>query len=264
MGVCLFREVADHEHEGADLAAEFRRAVHDQLAALGGGEHIVRAQQDAQRALEGVKAQGKEGHGALVFAAAGAGFAGFDADERRHLGVVVDRQRINAVRGFERPLVDLGMPHLVQLADAAREQIEHAFDQQPLILFRFGRFRCAEDVRHLQQRHHEGGQRGSLFDAVDLRDRVERDLALEEGVHLLDALELQLNVGILGQAGVHQPFAAVDHEMHADLALGAVGIKGADLNDGVRMLEFLLQLRHVGRKHLHERKRGVEKYFIGI
>lgn len=74
----------------------------------------------------------KKRHSSLVNASAGSRFARLYAQISRKLIVAVDSPRIDTVGALERPIVNIGMAELVELADAARKQIEVALDEQSL------------------------------------------------------------------------------------------------------------------------------------
>lgn len=128
----LLDESGDGEHILADLSAELGCAFHDKLALLRGVKHIVKTEQDAQCAVERIEAEGEERHSSLVNASAGSRFARLYAQISRKLIVAVDSPRIDTVGALERPIVNIGMAELVELADAARKQVEVALDEQSL------------------------------------------------------------------------------------------------------------------------------------
>ena len=260
----LLDESGDGEHILADLSAELGCAFHDKLALLRGVKHIVKTEQDAQRAVERIEAKGEERHSSLVNASAGSRFARLYAQISRKLVVAVDSPRIDTVGALERPIVNIGMAELVELADAARKQIEVALDEQSLGVLVLRDALCRKQRGHLQQHCHERGeQAGMLCNTLHLGQGCEAHLALEECVHRLDALELKLDVG----SGVHlvvvnEPLAAVDYEMGSHLAVRAVGIESTDLHNAVRVLKLLCKRGNVACNYLDERKDSVEKKFI--
>ena len=185
------RVASDGEHVLAEFCAELGRAVHDEAASFGGVHHVVGGHEDTEGAVEAIKPQGEEGHGAFVFATTGAAFAGFDADVGRDFGVVVDRPAVDAVGRFAGPIVHSFVAVFVQGADAAAEQVKEAFDEQDFGGLVFWGFFCAEQAAHFHQHGHEGDEHAGVFCGADhFRQGFWAHFALEEGDKGLNAFEL--------------------------------------------------------------------------